>query len=475
MTALNHDQWLLENAEATERAIASAGWMKRKAIKVVVYGVNYSPEMAGAGRYTGEIAEEFAARGAEVLLVTTPPHYPGWRVYDGFKNNRYAKETRNGVRVWRCPLVLRQRMGGVWRLLAPLTFALTSAPIAVWEMLRLRPDVVVCVEPTLFVAPISLLIAKAIGAQTVLHIQDLEVDAAFAVGHLAQYEWLKRIGEIFERRMLRRFDRIVTISEAMAEKLVKKGLDRGRLAIIRNWVDLDKIYPLKRQSVYRAMFNLSADDFVVMYSGNLGAKQGLNVLLEAARRLARFDRIKVVIAGEGPAKPALIEKYGDLPHVRFLPFQPYDLLNEFLNLADLHVLPQDPRAADLVLPSKLGGMLASGKPVIVTAEAGTELAVFLGDAATMTPSEDSEALAEAVCRHFEGKAVSRGGVERRLALSRLLSKQDGLRAFCRLLGLDLAEGGAAGVEIMPVVAANTGRGERRGELGERRRGETSAA
>jgi colanic acid biosynthesis glycosyl transferase WcaI len=475
MKALNHDQWTAESA-AVDGAIGSiaADCAERQTSKILVYSVNYFPEMAGAGRYTGEIAEELAARGVEVLVVTTPPHYPGWRVHDGYKNNRYAWETRNGVKVRRCPLILRERMGGIWRLLAPLTFALTSAPIAIWEMLRQRPDAILCIEPTLFVAPISLLMAKAISAQTVLHVQDLEVDAAFAVGHLAQYGWLRRIGEIFERRILRRFDRIVTISEAMAERLVQKGVDRKRLAIIRNWVDLDMIHPLKRPSAYRSMFNLSADDFVVMYSGNLGAKQGLNVLLDAARLLTKFDRIKIVIAGEGPAKAELIDKYGDLPQARFLPFQPYDLLNEFLNLADVHVLPQDRRAADLVLPSKLGGMLASGKPIIVTAEVGTELAAFLGDAATMTPSGDSEALADAIRRHFEGHAIGRA-VEKRLALSRLLSKQDGLGAFCRLVRGGPAEHGHGADKTTPAVAARADLAAQGDAFGERRRNKTSAA
>jgi len=188
--------------------------------------MNYAPEIAGVGRYTGEIAEHIAARGAQVSVITTPAHYPGWRIQESFTNARYVIESRSGVRVLRCPLILRERMDGVWRLLAPLSFALTSAPVAIWHVMRRRPHIIICVEPTLFVAPVALLLARLVGARALLHVQDLEVDAAFAVGHLAQRRWLKYLGARFERHTLRRFDCIFTISDRMAERLKQNANDR---------------------------------------------------------------------------------------------------------------------------------------------------------------------------------------------------------------------------------------------------------
>jgi colanic acid biosynthesis glycosyl transferase WcaI len=139
------------------------------------------------------------------------------------------------------------------------------------------------------------------------------------------------------------------------------------------------------------------------------------------------QKIKFVIAGEGPAKRGLVEKYGHLLNVSFLPFQPYEKFNEFMNLASLHALPQDRGAADLVLPSKLGGMLASGAPVVVTADEGTELANFLGDSAIITPPGDSEALSLAIEQASKGDREERK--DRRADLSRMLSKQDGCISF----------------------------------------------
>ena len=335
----------------------------------------------------------------------------------------------------RCPLLLRRRMGGVWRLVAPLTFALSSAPVALWRALRFRPDVVLCVEPTLMAAPAALLAARLVGARAVLHVQDLEVDAAFAVGHLAPRRGLKRIAVRFEHAALARFDAVLTVSDRMAERLVAKRVSRDRLAVVRNWVDLEafRLKPLAGASAYRRELGIPDDAFVALYSGSIGAKQGFDELIEAARRLARRADILFVIAGEGPAKPALAARVADLPNVRLLPFQPSARLAEFLGLADLHLLPQAKEAADLVLPSKLAGMLASGRRIVVAAAAGTELADFLGAAAILTPPGDPAALAGAIERAAEAREDDPANVTARLALAAGLSRADRLPALAAAL------------------------------------------
>lgn len=394
--------------------------------KILLYGMNFAPEITGVGKYTGEIADYLMGQGSQVTVVTTPAHYPGWSVREGYTNS-YSTEVKNGMKILRVPLFLKENMGGIWRLIAPLSFAATSAPVVLWNILRHRPQFVICVEPTLFAAPLAILAAKAIGARTVLHVQDLEVDAAFAVGHLKSLSFLKKAAYLFEKYTLKGFDRIITISERMSARLVEKTGKAEQVAIVRNWVDLEHIYPLGRKSAYRHELGYADDDFIVLYSGNIGAKQGLDTLLDAATKLENQQKIKFVIAGEGPAKRGLVEKYGKLANVSFLPFQPYEKFNEFMNLANLHALPQDRGAADLVLPSKLGGMLASGAPVVVTADEGTELANFLGDSAIITPPGDADALSRAIVQASKGDREE--WKDRRADLSRMLSKQDGCVSF----------------------------------------------
>ena len=416
--------------------------------RIVIYAMNYAPETAGVGRYTGEIGERLAARGHEVVVITTPPHYPSWRLQPPYATLRWTREVRKGLTVIRCPLYLRENMGGVWRLIAPLSFAVASAPVALWQILWGRADVVLCVEPTLLCAPVALLAAKLAGASSTLHVQDLEVDASFAVGHLKSLRWLQSLAFAFERGCLKRFDKLVTISRKMSERLQLKGVEKSRLRIVRNWVDLDCIRPLDGPSPYREALGLAADDRVILYSGTIGAKQGFLTVIAAAERLAACPWIHFVIAGEGPAKASLQRRAAGLRNVRFLPFQPYDRLSDFLGLADVHILPQVAEAADLVLPSKLGGMLASGKPIVATAAPGTELDAFLGGAGAIVEPGDGDALAAAIAAALQEPAP--GAARARLQLAELLSRRDALEAFEAALSPPRAAPAA------PLATARTG-------------------
>jgi colanic acid biosynthesis glycosyl transferase WcaI len=397
--------------------------------RVLIYGMNYFPELTGAGRYTGEIAEYIASLGSEVVVVTTPPHYPGWRVQTSFSNRGFTSEIRNKVRVIRCPLLLHHRMGGFWRLLAPLSFAITSAPVLLWQLLRFRPHVALSVVPTLSGAPFVLAGARLVGAKTILHMHDLEADAAFAVGHLSNWTWLKFLARAFEGLSVRNFDKVIAISDRMADKIVEKGARRENIVVVRNWVDLDLIKPLVHESPYREEMGYRKSQVVVLYSGNIGRKQGLHILCEAAERLATQTNIHFVIAGEGPAKAQLVERFGSLSNISFLPFQPYERLSEFLGMADVHVLPQEANMADLVLPSKLGSMLASGKPIIVMTETNTELAHFLRDSVVHVRPGDPQALSEAILAFSKSGVPDLEKARYRCVLATQLSKREGLVKF----------------------------------------------
>ena len=223
----------------------------------------------------------------------------------------------------------------------------------------------------------------------------LEVDVAFAVGHL-KGGITKRLAFAFDRFMLRRFHSIVTISERMRERIEAKGVSAERLCVVRNWVDTDKIKPLDGPNAFRAEMGLSEDDFVVLYAGQIGLKQALDLVFHAAEILRTEKRIHFVVAGDGPLKSRYVANHENCPNVHFLPLQPEEKLCELLNLANLHILPQNCNAADVVLPSKLAGMLASGKPVLTMASPGTELDDLLQGAAIVVAPGDSEALSNAI-------------------------------------------------------------------------------
>ena len=363
--------------------------------KILIHGMNFAPEPLGIGRYTGELAAYLAAQGEAVEVITSLPHYPGWRVRSPYRSGRYVVEDRDGIRVVRCPLLLHPSGRGIWRLIAPLTFAVAAAPVVIWRILRSRPHIVICVEPTLFSAPAVVAAAKLVGARCILHVQDLEIDAAFNVGHLKGY-WLQKLAIVFERFMLRRFNLIITISERMRQKIAEKGVPENSITVLRNWVNISNIKRIDRPNSFREQLGIAPQDFVVLYSGQIGPKQALHLLLEVALKCGPESGIQFVVAGDGPTKQSLVETYGRAPNIHFLPVQPEEMLCELLNLADLHVLTQDRSAADLVLPSKLGGMLASGRLVLVMADPGTELHDLLYGIAIIVPTSDVHALADAI-------------------------------------------------------------------------------
>ena len=272
------------------------------------------------------------------------------------------------------------------------------------------------------------------GARTALHVQDLEVDAAFAVGHLPGGGLIAWLAHAFERALLKRFQAVVTISHAMAKALEEKGVERRRVQIVRNWVDTSRIRPLAGSNGYRAELALAGDDSVVLYAGQIGAKQALHRVFEAAERLKDRPGVVFVIAGEGPLKARFAARYGKLPNVRLLDLQPEERLNELLNLADCHILPQDPAVKDLVLPSKLGGMLASGRPILVVADDDSELALFVGRSCVRLPPDRIAQLDAALLDMFERRAGSDATSRRaRLALARRLNFRLAVDAFADIL------------------------------------------
>ena len=163
-----------------------------------------------------------------------------------------------------------------------------------------------------------------------------------------------------------------------------------------NWTDLTSIRPFDSTSPLRAELGIPADTVVALYAGTLGEKQGLEILAEVASRLESPPEMVIAVAGDGPGRTRLAEAAASSPRLRLLPLQPIERLNDLLNLADMHLLPERAEAADLVMPSKLGGMLASGRPVIAAVRPDGAIATAVADAGIVVPPGDAAAIATAI-------------------------------------------------------------------------------
>jgi len=160
-------------------------------LRILIYGINYSPELTGIGKYTGEMAEWLAEQGHDIRIATAPPYYPEWKVADGYSAVRYWREQVDGVDVWRCPLYVPSRPSGLKRILHLASFALSSMPV-IFRQIFWKPDVIVVIEPPLFCAPAAWLTAQLSSAKCWLHIQDFEVNAAFDLG-IIPFPWMKKL------------------------------------------------------------------------------------------------------------------------------------------------------------------------------------------------------------------------------------------------------------------------------------------
>jgi colanic acid biosynthesis glycosyl transferase WcaI len=390
-------------------------------LRILLHGINYSPELTGIGKYSGEMAEWLAARGHRVRVVTAPPYYPAWRVRTDYRAWSYKTEPGNGpddVRVYRCPIYVPRRPSGNTRLLHLGSFMLSSLPIMLSQA-QWRPDVVLTVEPTLLSSVAGVTTARLAEAVAWLHVQDFEVDAAFGLGLLPGEGRAHRLAEMLDRRTMCLFDHISTVSEKMMQRLPEKGVPIEKTVMFPNWVDTDVIAPLPGVSRLRQQLGLGPERVVLMYAGNMGMKQGLELLPLLAQEFAPDPRIHFVFCGDGAYHAQLAGMVRGAANVTMLPLQPFDRLNDLLNAADIHLLPQRPDAADLVMPSKLTGMLASGRPVIATAAPGTQVALALGSCGIAVPPLDNSALFAAVrtladepqMRHALGVAARAHAVE----------------------------------------------------------------
>jgi putative colanic acid biosynthesis glycosyltransferase WcaI len=374
-------------------------------MKIVIYGINYAPELTGIGKYSGEMAEWLVEQGHEVRVVTAPPYYPEWKVSQDYVSNGYAKENIHGVDVWRCPLYVPAAPSGLKRIVHLASFALSSLPVMLKQVFW-KPDVVLVLEPPLFCSPTAWLVARLSRAKCWLHIQDFEVEAAFKLG-IIPYAWLYTCISMVSFWMMKRFDRVSTISNSMLQHLKDKNISTP--VLFPNWVDFSKIkYDAEGGACFRKNLGVDDSQCLCLYSGNISVKQGLEVLLEVATNLPGCH---FVICGDGANRQSLQIQAESLAlhNLSFLPLQPLNHFSAMLSAADIHLVIQKRGAADLVMPSKLTNILAVGGLALVTAEEGSELGQLANEengCVFRCDPESADALTEAIVTLRHEKLVS---------------------------------------------------------------------
>lgn len=363
-------------------------------MNVLVLGINYAPEMVGIGPYTAGMAQFLVQVGHSVTVVCAKPYYPQWKVDPAFAMRGRLTSAEQGVRVVRVPTYVPSQPNGIRRLAHHMSFAARAELAMIAETRRSKPDVVIGIAPSLISMIAARDAARRAGAKLWLHIQDFEVEAAFATGLMRDKGSLANAARKFENWAIEA-DRVSTISPQMCAKLIQKGVPRERIVEFRNWANIDEVVPLEGSSRYRAEWGIDRPH-VAIYSGNIANKQGIEIVVDAARLLSHRKDLAFVVCGNGPNRLKLAESSAGLDNIHFHDLQPRERLSDLLGMASIHLLPQIAGAADLVLPSKLTNMLASGRPIVATALPRTGLADEVEGCGIVTPPGDAAAFAKGI-------------------------------------------------------------------------------
>jgi colanic acid biosynthesis glycosyl transferase WcaI len=375
-------------------------------VNLVVLCPHFAPDVAPTGEVMTRIAHELVERGHHLHVVTSLPWYQGHALDPGWEGRLVRHEDTEWGRISRVHPFPTDKRNIPARALAFGGF--TALATAVGGVSR-RPDAVLAMSPPLTLGPAGWAVARSRQVPFVFNIQDVFPDVAVELG-LLQGEKVIRAARWLERTTYRLSDAVTVLSDDLADNVRAKITDgltgaaadrqAHKVRVIPNFVDTDWIRPGPVENAYRREHDLVGRQ-VVMYAGNVGLSQSLDMVLDTARRFVdERPEVVVVINGGGAARPDLERGAAGLPNVRFVDMQPKDRLPEVLAAADVHVVPLKRGLAWSSVPSKLYSILAAGRPLVASVDPGTEVERTLerAGAGLAVPPEDGEAFAAALGR-----------------------------------------------------------------------------
>jgi colanic acid biosynthesis glycosyl transferase WcaI len=363
-------------------------------VKLAVLTPHFAPDVAPTGVVVTRIVEELAERGHHIEVLTSLPWYRDHRIEPGYEGKWIRREDTPWGRVTRVhPFPTSDKRDILRRAASFAGFSLLAGLVGAPGQ---RLDGVLAVSPPLTLGVDGWLIAKARRTNFVFNIQDVYPDVAVELGAL-KGQRIIAAAERLERFCYARADAVTVLSDDLKENVARKIGAPDKVRVIPNFVDTDAITPSDPENPYRSEFGLNGKT-VVMYAGNVGMSQSLDMVIDSAAALTHEPNLVFVINGQGARRSELERRAAGLPNVRFVDMQPAERLPEVLAAADVHLVPLKRGLASSSVPSKTYSILAAGRPLIASVDPGSEIArlVERSGAGLATPPEDVEALTKAV-------------------------------------------------------------------------------
>lgn len=392
---------------------------------ITIIGINYAPEDSAIGLYTTQKAEYLVSKGYDVSVITGFPYYPQWEISNEYKSKSYlVKEIINGVHVFRNKQYVPKDPTFFKRLIHLISFTIGNFI----NLFRVpKPVIVIAIIPFTTSAFLGWLLKLRYNAKLWVHIQDFEFDAAIDAGLLSgnkktiinSLQWI-------EKKVLKKATIVSTISYGMLNKLKEKTA--VPTYYLTNWIDVS-LFDIDSKEKHKY---LKSDKFKILYSGNIGAKQDWGFFFKVLEELKLIDNIEVIIVGEGAEKLKVVKETKQYDFVKHYNLVPYKELPSLLLSADLQILFQKNEVIDTVMPSKLLGMMASGKPSIVTGNLNSEVAKIFSDSKCGNYSDGTsvDVIIEQINNLKANKTLSnRMGTNGRKYIYDAYSKQEVLEKF----------------------------------------------
>lgn len=380
-------------------------------LKLLVLCPHFDPDTAPTGAVMSRIVEELGALGHEVHVVTSLPWYREHRVDEAWSTVRWRDRT--ATTGWGTIARLDPHAGGdkrnlVRRAVGFIGFSVVSIVAGVLAGRRgRRVDAVIAMSPPLTLGVAGRLVAWIRRAPLIFNIQDVFPDAAVETGAITN-RWVIGAARALEKVSYLSSSRVTVLSQDLADNVVSKiGASKAtRVVVIPNFVDTERIVPLDAATDYRRELGLT-DRPVVMYAGNIGYSQSLEMLVAAAR--ARPD-VDFVINGTGSARSDLERSARGLTNLIFGDFQPPERLSEVLATGDIHVVPLRRGLGRVSVPSKTYSIMAAGRPIVAAVDAGTEVTRLVDGARSglVVPPDETESFIAAIDRLVSDRDVRRG-------------------------------------------------------------------
>lgn len=330
---------------------------------------NFPPEGNAPATRTYEHAREWVKLGHKVTIITGAPNFPEGKVFDGFSNNWYSKSTLDGIEVRRVKTYITANEGFAKRILDFMSFMITSFFAGLFVK---KPDVIIGTSPQFFTAVSAWALSAVRFKPFVFELRDIWPASITAVGAMGRSLPILILEKI-EMFLYRRADKIISVTHSFKSELIERGVDRRKIDVVLNGVDLSKYEPAtKKDEILSEQYDLK-DKFVVGYVGTHGLAHALDKIVEAAELLNDLEDVRILFAGGGAAKAdvELLVEEKQLSNVVFIPRQTKELMPNLWSLCDISLISlKDTDLFKTVIPSKIFESMGMGLPMVMTSPVG---------------------------------------------------------------------------------------------------------